>query len=381
MNRYSYIIAAKRSPVTPLNGALSGLSLHEIANPVVQGLLAASGIETSQVNELIVGNALGAGGNPARVIALASGLSEHVAGLTIDRQCCSGLDSLILANDMILSGRASIVVAGGAESYSSRPRRFRKVSTDKSSTTHAATLDSDWEEYDQPAFTPWPDRDPEMSVAASAMADKHGISFEQQNLWTIHSHKKALDAKQRLSNEIIPVNSVGHDTFTRELQMSTCERVKRIHGSISAANTSVAADGAAFCLVVNEKMAASFTGPKLRIRAGTTLGADPRLPALAPVPAINALMSQARINSDDLMRVEMMEAFAAQALACIQQAGFDKSVCNVGGGSLARGHPIAASGTVLMTRLFSELADCGGLGLAAIAAAGGLGTALLVESV
>jgi len=369
MSNSSYIIAAKRSPVAPRGGALSHLNLHELGSPIVDALLADAGIAHEQVDELIVGNALGAGGNPARVVALASGLKETVAGLSIDRQCCSGMDAIMMANDMISSGRASIVIAGGIESYSQRPHRFIQPA---GSTQLQA--------YDQPPFTPWPDRDPDMTKAADALAQELGISFETQNAWAIHSHEKALNRQRNASNEIVSVAELTTDSYTRSLKMKTCNRATRLSGTVSVANTAVAADGAAFCLVVNEDIATRFLKSKLRIVSGTTLGANPMLPGLAPVAAMQYVITQAIIDSSQLQCVEMMEAYAAQAIACVQQLDIDSTVCNRGGGALARGHPIGASGAILMTRLFHEMIDEQGFALAAIAAAGGLGSALLVHS-
>lgn len=369
MSIRSYIIGAKRSPIAPRDGALCGLNLHQLASPVINALLTSTGIDAQQIDELIVGNALGAGGNPARLLALASGLSETVAGLSIDRQCCSGLDAILIANDMIVSGRASIVIAGGAESYSQRPQRLQKIpGTD--------TLKA----YDQPAFTPWPERDPDMTVAAHTLATKLRITFERQNQYAIESHEKALHAVERMSAEIVPMARIDKDDFTRALTMKLCDRATRLHGSISVANTAVAADGAAFCLVVSEAVAARFNNHKLCIRCGITLGADPMLPGCAPVSAIDFVLKDANISTAQLVRAEIMEAYAAQAIACIEQSHIDSSVCNVGGGALARGHPIGASGAVLISRLYNEMNNKHGWGIAAIAAAGGLGTAVLTCS-
>ena len=365
----SYIIGAKRSPIAPRGGALSTLNLRQLASPVIRALLISCGVDSQQVDELIVGNALGAGGNPARLLALASGLDETVAGLSIDRQCCSGLDAILVANDMIVSGRASIVVAGGVESYSQRPHRFNKIpGTD--------TLQA----YDQPAFTPWPERDPDMTAAAHALAKKLDISFERQNQYAIRSHEKALNAVERLSGEIVPMAQIDKDDFTRKLNTKLCERASRLHGGITVANTAVAADGAAFCLIVSESVANSINGYKLCIRSGTTMGADPMFPGHAPVSAIDFVLQDANISAEQLVRTEIMEAYAAQAIACIEQTTIDETKSNVGGGALARGHPIGASGAVLMSRLFTEMNGKHGWGIATIAAAGGLGTAVLVHS-
>jgi len=153
----SYLLAAQRTAVVPKGGAFAQLSLHQLATPVIQACIDIAGLNTNQIDEVIVSNALGAGGNPARVIALAAGLPEHVAGLSIDRQCCGGLDSLILANALISSGQAQVVIAGGVESYSQRPLRSRRVVGSK-----------DYEPYTAPPFTPWPDRGAGSRYAGSA---------------------------------------------------------------------------------------------------------------------------------------------------------------------------------------------------------------------
>ncbi len=365
----SVIVAARRTAVAPRGGALSALNLHQLSAPVIQACLADSGIDAEQVDEIIAGNALGAGGNPARVIALAAGLPESVAGLSIDRQCCSGLDALLLADALIGAGAARIVVAGGVESYSQRPQRLRLMPGSSAP-----------EPYEQPPFTPWPDRDPDMADAADALAVSLGIDAGEQDDWAMDSHRKALAASAFLNREIVAVNGLGSDPFSRHLSPALCRRARRITGSISHANTAVAADAAAFCVVMATSLARDMGLSGVRLCAGRTLGANPDLPGSAPVAAMQAVLQAGQVDARHLRRAEIMEAYAAQALACINLTNIDSSVVNVSGGALARGHPIAASGAVLAVRLFSELSASSGQGLAAIAAAGGLGTALLMEA-
>lgn len=365
----SVIIGSVRSAVTPRGGALSHCTLQELAAPLIQQLLNSSGVSTDSVDDLIVGNALGAGGNPARLIALASGLSEHVPGLTIDRQCCSGLDAVLIADQMIRSGVANVVIAGGVESYSQRPHRF----------SHSKTS-GQLEPFDQPPFTPWPERDPDMATAADALAKTAGISANEQNSWAMHSHKKARSAADQLEKEIVPIHGINKDSFTRVLSPSLCARATPVHGTITSANMAVAADGAAFTLLVSEAIAKEIRSHKSVVRAGVTLGANPEFPGLAPVAAVNCVLNKMSIGVNELQRIEIMEAFAAQTIACVRELDIDDAICNASGGALARGHPIGASGAILLTRLFNESQLKPGLYLAAIAAAGGLGTALLIET-
>lgn len=359
----SVIIAAKRTAVCPRGGAFVRLEIEDLAAPVVRALLAAAGISGDQVDELICANALGAGGNPARLVALAAGLPDRVAGLSIDRQCAGGVDAILLARALVDSGAAEVVIAGGVESYSRRPLRFR---TDPNGGVAV--------EYDQARFTPWPVRDPGMVEAAARLAMDRGISRADQDAWAVASHAKARVG----ADEIVPLAGQSRDAFTRRLSLQLAARAKVLQGDITAANAAVAADAAAFVLVVSERIAAKLAPARgLRIIGGVTLGGDPEQPGVAPIAAIKAVLNRAGITPDQLAVSEIMEAYAVQAMACVVGAGLDPARVNIGGGALSRGHPIGASGAILAVRLFYELQA--GVGLAAIASAGGIGTALLVQ--
>ena len=360
----AFVIAARRTAVVPRGGAFVRLSLPDLAAPVIEACLSDAGISMDEVDEVIVANALGAGGNPARLSALAAGLPERVAGLTIDRQCAGGLDAVLLAQALVTSGMAEVVIAGGAESYSRRPLRF---ATDPDGGRPV--------EYDRPAFTPWPERDPEMHVAAAALAVRLGIGRPEQDDWAIQSHFKALAATGHA--EIVELAGQGRDAFARRLTMDTARRARSLSGSVTVANAAVAADAAAFVVVVSERRARAVRHA-LRIVGGVTLGGRPEEPGLAPVAAIARVLDQAGMHAGDIRVAEIMEAYAVQAIACVRAAGFDPEIVNPGGGALARGHPIGASGAILAVRLFHQMQR--GYGLAAIAAAGGIGTALVVEA-
>ena len=357
----AWIVAGRRTAVAPRGGAFRRLGLTDLAVPVVQACLADAGILAGDVDEVIVANALGGGGNVARLVALASGLPERVAGLTIDRQCAGGLDAVLLARALVESGAAKVVVAGGVESYSRRPLRLH---TDPDGGAAVA--------YDRPAFTPWPDRDPDMHIAAAALAQRLGIARRAQDDWAISSHIKALGGG--FTREIVGLAGVSHDTFARVLTAQTAGRATVLASSVTTATTAVAADAAAFVVVVSQAWAGKTA---LRIAGGATRGAAPDEPGLAPVTAMTEVLQRAGLTAQDLQMAEIMEAYAVQALACIHAMGIDPAIVNPAGGALARGHPIGASGAILAVRLFHGLAA--GYGLAAIAAAGGIGTALLVE--
>ncbi len=351
------LIAARRTAVAPRGGAFARLSIEALATPVIAACLADAGLAPGAVDEIILANALGPGGNPARRVALAAGLPERVAGLSIDRQCAGGLDAILLARALVDSGAADVVLAGGVESYSRRPLRLM---TDPQGGPPIP--------YDQAPFTPWPDRDPDMTEAAEALAQRLGISRERQGDWAMESHAKALKADY--SAEIVPLFGLTRDVFARPLSPALLARAPSLAGSITTATTAVAADAAAVCLVMSDRLAA---GRGMAILRGATLGGNPLEPGLAPLAAISRIWS-----GEPLAMVEVMEAFAVQAIAVVEGAGIDPRLVNPGGGALARGHPIGASGAILAVRLFHGLGQ--GLGLATIASAGGIGTALLLEA-
>ncbi|WP_425045460.1 thiolase family protein [Primorskyibacter sp. S87] len=367
----AHVIAARRSAVVPRGGALSGLDLHELAAPVLLACLDDAGMAPANVDEVILSNAMGGGGNPARMATLWANLPDRIGGLSIDRQCCGGLDAILLAQAMVVSGQADVVLAGGAESYSRRPVRMRNPADG-----------SPPEPYDQPPFAPWPNRDPDMADAADALARQLGIDRERQDNWSTRSHAAALAARIELAGEIVPMgaDAVAYDPFARRLSPRLSDRAPVISGSITGANTAVAADGAAFCLVVSDRVKSRLGVPSARILGGASCGGPPEMPGIAPVAAIELALERTSLAATDLVAVEIMEAYAAQAIACIEQAGLPPEIVNCKGGALARGHPIGASGAVLAVRLYHDLRATGGRGLAAIAAAGGLGSALVLEA-
>ena len=367
-----FIAAACRTPVTPRDGAFASLLPHQLAAPVITALLGQAGLLTEDVDEVIVSTALSAGGNPARSVALAAYLPERIAGLSIDRQCAGGMDAVLLARQMILSGAAEVVIAGGVESYSRQPVRARTFADGRAP-----------EPYTQAPFTPWPDRDPEMTQAAADLAKAQGISRAEQDAWATNSHARAM-AHPPSTREVIPLDGISQDAFTRRLTPALCARAKPIAGSITPANAAVAADGAAFCLVVSERVAAQINLPMTQILGGATRGSDPTCPGLAPLVAIKQTLAQTGLTPNDLTLSEVMEAYAVQAIACVRGAGLDPKTVNIGGGALARGHPIGASGAINVVRLHHELTGQHiapkANGLATIAAAGGIGSALILRA-
>lgn len=364
----AHIIAACRSAVVPRGGAFNTLSIDALGAPVLRAAITQAGLEPNQVDEVIISNAIGGGGNPARLVSLAAGLPENIAGLSIDRQCAGGLDALMLAKAMIESGAADVVVAGGVESYSRRPQRLRTFTDGRAP-----------EAYDRPPFSPWPDRDPDMAIAANILSTSLSITKDAQDAWAVESHKKALNYKPSWA-EMIVIEGQSRDPFSRKMTPALATRAKQVSGTITAANMAIAADGAAFCVVVSEKMLRALGCDGIAILGGSTKGDTPELPGIAPIAAINVAMNNTGLRKNEIECAEIMEAFAVQTIACVRGANLDPACVNLGGGALARGHPIGASGTINAVRLYHELRTQGGKGLAAIAAAGGIATALILSA-
>ncbi len=210
------ILAARRTAVVPRGGAFAALRIEDLAAPVIAAVLADAGLSVADVDEVICANALGAGGNPARRVALAAGLPERVAGLTIDRQCAGGLDAIGLAAALVESGRARVVVAGGVESYSLRPVRAMPGP------------DGVAVPYDEAPFTPWPDRDPGMAEAAAALAAAQGISRAEADAYAVESHARAM--AQDFGAEIVGLAVQRRDAFTRRLTPALAARAPVLHG-------------------------------------------------------------------------------------------------------------------------------------------------------
>ena len=369
----AYLVAARRTAVAPRNGAFKTVEADELGAAPIRAVLSDAGIAPDAIDDVIFGNALYAGGNPARLAALRAGLPDRVPALTIDSQCCGGLDAIMMAADRIASG-ADAVIAGGIESFSRAPLRARRPRDAGEAP----------QPYDRPPFAPWPERDPDMIAAAGTLAEAFNISRDRQDAFAIASHRKAL-ANPAGESEIAPLAGLTRDAFPRALTESLCSRLPPIAGGpsfgVTRATVAVEADAAAAVLVVSESMLRRLDVVRpLRVVAASRCGGDPAMPGIAPIAAARKLLAARQIAPEAIAVAEIMEAFASQAIACAEGISVAESALNRGGGGLARGHPIGASGAILAVRLWHEMQReaAGAFGLAAIAAAGGLGSALLV---
>ena len=401
MQRGIPLLAWARSPVAPVGGALSHLHSHELAAPVLAALLAQTGLPAQAIDAVVLGNALGAGGNPARMLALAAGLPDACAAHTIDTQCCSGLDAIAMAVGLLQSGQAEIVIAGGAEAWSRSPiRQTRPLHKDEQPQT-----------YERPPFAPDPARDPDMLQSAANYALQQGYTRARQEHYAVQSHQRAIAAKAQIATEIIPIAGVKHDTYPRHLKAERAARMPVVAQAqsadeqstiaahaLSTLTVSCKADGAALVLLATDEACTRYgLAPRARWLASASIGAVPETPLLAAIAATRKVLarggyaaqslSKSELTAQDLSTLELAslelhDAFAVQGLAFCDAFALAPEQINTEGGGLARGHPIGASGAIALVRCLAQLerrALPQALGLAAIAGAGGIGAATLVQ--
>ncbi|MGI9570097.1 MAG: thiolase family protein, partial [Desulfobulbia bacterium] len=382
-------VSARRSA----NGLIGGLHrnrrLEQLAGPIVEAVLNDANLDGKDVEEIVIGNTTAGGGNPARLIALCSGIPETASASSVDRQCASGLESLATAIRLIVTGAANIVVAGGAEAPSTAPWRVAKPK--------APHLQPHF--HDPTPFTEAESGIPEIAQAAENLSKKFKIERKRQDAFALHSHKKAQDAysKQSFSGEITPIRieaGEGRDESLRdEISSELLAQMPAYFspdGSVTSGNSSPVNDGTAVALVVSEDIySAMGKPPALRILNVCTVGVNPGLFGMGSVPAVQKILhSSDKINLSDIGHIEVAETSAAQVLACADQLSINEELINPDGGSIALGHPLGASSAVMITRLFSRMVrnrpnavTSLNLGMATMGAAGGLGTAAIFEAV
>jgi acetyl-CoA C-acetyltransferase len=381
----AYIVAARRSALGRIGGLHRSRRLEELTAPVVAAALADAKLSASQVDEIIIGNA-SAGGNPARVIALAAGLPETAPALTLDRQCGSGLDAILMAARAVGAGEADVMVAGGAESLSTAPWRIAKPKS-LYQLPHFIGVD---------AATDAASEEPQPYEASEALAKRLKISRMDQDAFALKSHLKAEAAREarRFVGEIVALWSNAEEARDQSAIGPSLEDIERQRpflppsGTLTPANTSLPHDGAAIAVVVSERIWQELKRPRaLRLIGSAAQGVSPDAEAEAPIAAMQKLYG--RLNGFDRTAIgviEMSETSAAQALALMDAFDIDDGMLNPDGGAVVRGHPLGASGAVLVVRLFSTLARNGhdgrsGYGVVTQGTIGGLGLAALFEAV
>jgi len=384
------IVSAARTAVGSFNGALGGAPAHELGAVAVKAALERAKVEAGAVDEVILGQVLGAGHgqNPARQAAIKAGVPESATAFGINQVCGSGLRAVALAAQQIQAGDASIIVAGGQESMSlsvhaAHLRNGTKMGDVKFTDTMIIDGLTD-------AFNNY-----HMGLTAENVAKKWQITREEQDAFAVASQNKAEAAQKagRFKDEIVAYTVstrkgdviVDADEYIKHgVTLESVAKLKPAFskdGTVTAANASGINDGAA-ALVVMSAAEAKRRGltPLARIASWATAGVDPSVMGSGPIPASRKALEKAGWKVSDLDLIEANEAFAAQAIAVNKDLGWDPAIVNVNGGAIAIGHPIGASGARVLTTLLHELARRGGRrGLATLCIGGGMGIALTVE--
>ena len=393
MTEAVYIVDAVRTPVGKIGGGLAAIRPDDLASGVVAALLGRSpALDPATVDDVHFGNGNGAGEenrNVARMAALLAGMPTSVPGTTANRLCGSGLEAVIGASRAIAVGDADVCIAGGVESMSRAPwvvtkpeRPYERGHQQMHSTTLGWRL----------VNPRHPDRwTVPLGEGAEILADKYGITRALQDGFALRSHQKAAAAWTRgdFAGEVEPAHGAGLDrdeTIRPDTSLDGLRNLRPVFrqgGSVTAGNSSPMNDGAAALLLASEAgLAATGQPPLARVMSRAVSGVDPDLYGIGPVEAARTALKLAGIGWSDLAAVELNEAFAAQALACLAEwPELDRRIVNPLGGAIAIGHPIGASGARILTTLAHHLRRRGGrYGLAAMCIGVGQGIAVTIES-
>lgn len=388
-----YVLAGVRTAIGDYGGSLKDQPPSHLAASVIKAAVERSGVAAEQVGHVVLGNVIHTEPRDmylSRVAALEAGLGQHTAALTLNRLCGSGLQAVLTASEYVARGDVDVSVGGGAESmsralFSSPSVRWGQRMGD------AALLD-----MMVGALTD-PFGNGHMGITAENVAERYQISRTQQDEFAADSHRKAARAAQegRFAGQILPVEiKVGRER--REFAIDEHVRAdvnaeglaqlrpafKREQGSVTAGNSSSINDGAAAIVLANEQVAkSSSAGPLGRLVAYANVGVDPAVMGIGPISAVQKALKRAGLSANDIDVIESNEAFAAQACAVTKELGLDPERVNPNGGAIALGHPIGATGAILVTKLLHELQRIKGkYGLVTMCIGGGQGIAAVFEA-
>jgi acetyl-CoA C-acetyltransferase len=393
-NDHVVIISACRTPVGRFQGSLSDLAATQLGAIVVREAVKRAAIDPAQVDECIMGNVVsaGLGQNPARQAAIHGGLTAAVGAMTINKVCGSGLKAVALAAQAIATGNSTIVVAGGMESMTNTPyllpqarKGFRLGNVEA---VDSMIRDGLWDVYN----------DYHMGLTGEKVAEKYGITREQQDEFALNSHRKAVAAIKecRFKSQIVPVelpakkkgaapvifdkDECPREDTSIEVLRSLKPAFKK-DGTVTAGNAPGVNDGAAAVVVTSASKAKELGAqPMVRIVAQATSGIDPQWVMMAPVGAVRKLWEKTGWKNEDVDLYELNEAFSVQALGVMRELGLSPERTNVNGGAVAIGHPIGASGARILTTLIYEMIRRDvQRGIAALCLGGGNAVAMAVE--
>ncbi len=388
------ILSGCRTPVGKFQGSLSDFTAPQLGALVVREAVKRSGLDPALVDECIMGNVVsaGLGQNPARQAAIYGGLSPATGAMTINKVCGSGLKSVALAAQAVQTGNSSIVVAGGMESMTNAPyllpQARKGYRLGNAQVVDSMVHDGLWDIYN----------DYHMGITGENVAEKYGITREEQDEFAVNSHRKAIDAIKecRFKSQIVPVEIPAKkkgapptmfDKDESPREDTTIEVLRALKpafkkdGTVTAGNAPGVNDGAAAFVVTSAQRAKELgTTPMVRIVAQSTSGVEPKWVMMAPVGAVRSIWEKTGWKNEDVDLYELNEAFSVQALGVMRELGLNPDKVNVNGGAVAIGHPIGASGArVLVTLIYEMIRRDVKRGIAALCLGGGNAVAMAVE--
>ena len=394
----AYIVDAVRTPVGKFGGTLASVRPDDLAAHVIKAIVERNpGIDVNEIEDVIFGAANQAGEdnrNVARMALLLAGLPVSVAGITVNRLCASGLQSIADSAKNIMLGMGSIYIAGGVESMTRAPFVMAKADNAWSRSTEIYDTSIGWR-FTNPAlaemYFPYG-----MGETAENVAERYGITREDQDLFAFNTQQKYQAAHEagKFNDEITPVkislkkqepflfDKDEHPRISTLEKLGTLVPAFRKNGTVTAGNSSGINDGAAALLVVSEAALKKYNlEPVARVVSMAAAGVDPAVMGLGPIPATRKALERAGLKVNDLDLIELNEAFASQSIACINELGLNPEIVNVNGGSIAIGHPLGASGARISTTLLSEMKKRENVryGLATMCIGVGQGKAIIYE--
>jgi acetyl-CoA C-acetyltransferase len=396
-----YIVAAKRTPIGKMFGSLSNFTPAELAAMVIKNIITETGIDPKQIDEVIGGNVLNAGQGQGviRQASIKAGIPAETPAYAINMVCGSGLKSVMTAYNDILAGDADLVLAGGTEVMSNTGFIMSGALRNGIKMGNITAVDQMVYDGLTDAFEGY-----HMGITAENVAERFGISREEQDMFAIFSQKKAIAAVDagKFVNEIVPVEIVSKketivfntdeypNRATNLEKLGTLKPAFKKDGTVTAGNASGINDGASFVLLASEdKMKELGLKPLAEIIAAGQGGVEPSVMGLGPVPAIKKALQKANMTLLEMDLLELNEAFAAQSLGVLYELIREHGVSqewlhehtNINGGAIALGHPIGASGNrILVTLIHALINENKTYGLASLCIGGGMGTALIIKS-
>ncbi|MBM7586102.1 acetyl-CoA C-acetyltransferase [Bacillus pakistanensis] len=386
------IVSANRTAIGRFGGQLKKISSGDLAASVIKDALERTGLDPEQINEVIFGEVRQSteSSNLARVAALKAGIPHHASAYTVNRLCASGIQAVVSGVQHLAFNPHEIVIAGGAENMSGAPMYLRNS---KFGEGNPYVVDSNLENGQQPVEMYG--KDLGMGVTAENVSELYNISREDQDAFALESQQRAKYAWESgyFDSQIVPIEVLtkkessifNKDEHMRDTTLEKLAQLKPVFkkdGTVTAGNACGRNDGAsALVLMTKEKAVSLGLKPLVKIKNWAIAGVDPHYMGIGPIPAMESLLKKAGLQIQDIGLIELNEAFASQSLAVIRETKMDKDKVNVNGGAIALGHPLGATGAIIITKLLYEMKRRQEqFGIATLCVGGGQGMAILLES-